>query len=515
MRLRPTCPCLRIRACLRKVGGRSPSAPSPHWRRDFLGGCDCGERAGVRSPADDFRWPPHPIPLPPSRVLPESRTHSRGEGAELGQTPTFPMNTLRILGTLKTCPTKLRRLHSDESGVISLLTVFVMLGCTWLLLLLLNSARQLDSKVRLQNAADAAGQSGVGVLARGMNAIAFANHLEADLLAGVAVFRGAQGTPLANSPLVQMVLPFFEQILQGQAGQLPPDRPIPAFRRDIVQQIPLLADQLTREVARANGLWRGPSAANNPDGPQGPLLVQLWTTSGRAVNSGWEDDPRTRTLPVIDASPSGVDVNYLVDPAGDLARARSERALLVAHYLQPWALDLAGGDQVLANQLIARAQRPLRLLLDVQYSNTNLPLVLRAPSPSGGELERDLMFVAVSYRLHPGSSASRMFRNPNALQAPAMAFAQVHLFLPKHRYTCCPWGEWHYDPRTDTSYFISYFDGWPGEWSASTQNWQAKLAPATSDAISSILSSRVPNSSLNPPNWGYLSPRRMDALTHQ
>ncbi len=434
---------------------------------------------------------------------------------------TRTMPSSLFVGLFKSCSTQLTRLHSDESGVISLLTVFVMLGCTWLLLLLLNSARHLDSKVRLQNAADAGGQSGVGILARGMNAIAFANQLEADILAGVAVMRGTQGTPQASSPLVQMVLPLFEQVLQGLPGQLPPDRPIPAFRRDIVKQIPLLADQVTRQIARNNGLWRGPNAANNPDGPQGPLLVQLWTTSGRAVNSGGEDDPRTRTLPVIDASPSGVDVTYLVDPAGDLTRARSERSRLVRQYLMPWALDLAGGDQVLANQLVGQAQRPLRLLLDVQYKDTNLPLVLRhserppGPGPTGPELERDLMFVAVSYRLHPGSAASRMFRNPNALQAPAMAFAQVHLFLPKHRYTCCPWGEWRTNPRTGEQYFISYYDGWPGEWSASTQNWQAKLAPATARAISTILSSRVPNSNLNPPSWGLLTPRQMDTLTHQ
>ena len=57
-------------------------------------------------------------------------------------------------------------LHRDETGVISLLAVFVILGCTWLLLWVLNSSKQLDSKVRMQNAVDAAGQSGVGILAR-------------------------------------------------------------------------------------------------------------------------------------------------------------------------------------------------------------------------------------------------------------------------------------------------------------------------------------------------------------
>lgn len=410
---------------------------------------------------------------------------------------------------------KLRVLHSDESGVISLLTVFVMLGCTWMLLWLLNSAQQLDSKVRLQNAADAAGQSGVGILARGMNAIAFANQLEADLLAGVAVMRGTQGTALANSPLVQMVLPFFELILHGESGQLPPDRPIPAFRRDIVQEIPGLADQVTRDVARANGQWRGPNAANNPDGPQGPLLVQLWTTAGQAIGSGWEDDPRTRTLPVIDPSPLGQDAIYLADPDAALVRGRRERAQSVNHYLLPWALDLAGGNQVLARQLVSQSQRPLRLLLDAEFVNTNLPLILRSPSPGRSELEQDLMFVAVSYRLHPGSAASVMFRNPNARQAPAMAFAQVHLFLPRHRFTCCPWGETRIDPQTGEPYFVSYFDGWPSEWTASTQNWQAKLAPATADGLSVILSSRVPNANLMPPSWGQLTPRQLDVLTHQ
>lgn len=410
---------------------------------------------------------------------------------------------------------KLRGLHADESGVISLLTVFVMLGCTWLLLWMLNSAQQLDSKVRLQNAADSAGHSGVGVLARGMNAIAFANQLEADLLAGVAVMRGTQGTALANSPLVQMVLPFFELILHGESGQLPPDRPIPSFRRDVVQEIPGLADDVTRDMARANGQWRGPSAANNPDGPQGRLLVQLWTTSGQAIGSGWEDDPRTRTLPVIDPSPLGQDAIYLADASAALIRGRRERSQLVNQYLHPWALDLAGGDQALANQLVGQAQSPLRLLLDVEFVNSNLPLILRSPSPARRELDRDLMFVAVAYRQHPGSAASRMFRNPNARQAPAMAFSQVHLFLPRHRFTCCPWGETRFDPQTGEPYFVSYFDGWPGEWTASTQNWQAKLVPATADGISAILSSAAPNSNLISPSWGQLTPRQMDALTHQ
>ncbi len=420
-----------------------------------------------------------------------------------------------LLARLKVCPDKVRQLHSDESGVISLLTVFIMLGCTWLLLWVLNSAKQLDSKVRLQDAADTAGQSGVGILARGMNAIAFANQLEADLLAAVAVMQAAPGTPAASSPLVDMLLPVFQEILAGQSGQLPSQRPIPAFRSDIVRRIPSLADVVTRNVARANGLWRGPSAANSPDGPQGPLYVQLWSTTGRPIGQGSEDDPYSRTLPVLDASPSGPDARFLADPVQELDRARQEREQLVRHYLRPWALDVAGGDQVVADLLINRAQRPLRLLLDGLYRDSNLPLILRSSSTGRRELERDLMYVSVAYRLHPRTTAALMFRNPNASRAPAMAFGQLQLFLPRQRYVCCPWTETRFDPRTGEPHTVVFTDGWPGDWSASTQNWQAKLVPATAPAISAILSSGLPNENLNPAGWGQLTPRQLDELTHQ
>ena len=421
-----------------------------------------------------------------------------------------PLDWLRKRGVLD----RVRSFHRDESGVITLLTVFVMLGCTWMLLWLFNSAKQLDSKVRMQNAVDAAGQSGVGVLARGMNAVAFANRFEADLIAAVAVMQGTQSTPAASSPMIGVLLPTFQEILAGQSGQLPPDRPIPAFRRSIVTQIPMLADEVTRNVGRANGLWRGVNAANNPNGPQGSLLVQLWTTSGQAIGHGSEDDPHTRTLPLIDPSPLGLDAQYLGDSGGLLQQARQEREQLVRHYIAIWARDLAAGDPALASRLISQAEIPLQVLLNDLYSKSNLPLLLRSPATDRQTLERDLMFVSVAYRRHSISSASRMFRNPNAAIAPAMAFAQLHLFLPRPRYICCPWGETRIDPRTGESYFISYTDGWPTDWSAHTQNWQAKLVPATARSLSAILSQSVPGTNANPPHWGQLTPRQFDELTH-
>jgi hypothetical protein len=406
---------------------------------------------------------------------------------------------------------RLRSLHTDESGVISLLTVFVMMGCTWLLLWIFNSARQLDSKVQLQIAADAAGQSGVGILARGMNAIAFANQLEAELFAAIAVMQAAESTPAATSAQLAL-LPVFEEILSGN-GVEPRDRPIPAFRRDVIEVIPPLAEELTRTIGRANGVWRGPNAATNPDGPQGPLLAALWSTSGSPIGQANELDPRTRTLPVVDPSPLGWDAPYLSDPQAALVQARRERRQLANRYLRPWADDLAAGDQDLSDLLVGRSGRFLNRLLNEVYPDTNLPVQLRSPSPNSEALEADLMFLTTTYRQHRTPMAARMFRNPNATHAPAMAVAQVHLFLPLDRFVCCPWTEVRVDPRTGREYTVVFMQGWPREWSASTQNWQAKLVPVTAPGLGAILTSTPPQGF--GPSWGSLSPRQLDELVHQ
>lgn len=411
----------------------------------------------------------------------------------------------------------IQRLHGDQTGVISLLSVFVMLGCTSLLLWVFNSAKQLDSKVRMQNAVDATGQSGAGILARGMNAIAFANHLEADLLAAVIVMRAAESTPASGSPLVQTLQPAFELILAGEVGQPPVQRPISAFRMDIVRETPWLANEAVKTIGLANGRWRGGGANENPDGPQGVLTVQLWSGQGFPVGYVAEDNPWTRTLPVIDPGPMGFDASTLPGGAdGDalLNQARSQRERWVRHYMSIWAHDVALGDDQLAQLILTRAEVQLVAILNELYRDTNLPLMLRSSTTSRTDLERDFMFVAVASRRHPPLTASRMFHNPLSQLAPAMTVAQVHLFLPRARYVCCPWGEWHLDERTGLEFFVSQTDGWPGDWTASTQNWQAKLVPVTIPAVSQILSSSAPDPSWGSSNWGRLTPRQLDELFH-
>src|SRR5262245_29828876 len=83
----------------------------------------------------------------------------------------------------------LSRMHRDQRGAISVLSVFAIFMFTILLVLIVNVGRQIDDKLRMQNAADAVAYSGATVIARGMNAIAFSNHLECETFALVAYMR--------------------------------------------------------------------------------------------------------------------------------------------------------------------------------------------------------------------------------------------------------------------------------------------------------------------------------------
>ena len=84
------------------------------------------------------------------------------------------------------------RLHHNERGTISIVSVFAMLLLAMLLGMVLNVGRHVDGKIKMQNAADAATYSGGVVLARGMNTLAFTNHLLCDVFALTAFMREAR-----------------------------------------------------------------------------------------------------------------------------------------------------------------------------------------------------------------------------------------------------------------------------------------------------------------------------------
>ena len=91
------------------------------------------------------------------------------------------------------------RFHGDERGAISIVSVFALLLLTMLLGMVMNSARQVDHKIRLQNAADATSWTGGLVMARNMNTLAFTNHLLSDVFALTAFLREAQENHAAET----------------------------------------------------------------------------------------------------------------------------------------------------------------------------------------------------------------------------------------------------------------------------------------------------------------------------
>src|SRR3954464_5673464 len=88
--------------------------------------------------------------------------------------------------TWQLAPSEMRR------GAISIATLFAVMFLAILLGMVINTGRQLDGKVKLQNAADSATQSGGLALARGMNTLAFTNHLLCETFALTAFFREAR-----------------------------------------------------------------------------------------------------------------------------------------------------------------------------------------------------------------------------------------------------------------------------------------------------------------------------------
>ncbi|MFV0442422.1 MAG: Tad domain-containing protein [Planctomycetaceae bacterium] len=294
---------------------------------------------------------------------------------------------------------RLRGVHRDQQGTISILSTFAMLMFTILLLLVTNVAMQIDDKVKMQNAADSAAYSGGVVIARGMNAIAFANHLECDVLGITAFLREARdqnaiqfvptilqrwrdmATQFASAsfpkfaPLSTAIpdkankeealalawsdmakaaadyaVPVFEHILgtpeNVQTGM--DDHLIPNFQRAILTSIPTLAQQVTNEVALRHGMpSRDRLSTGGPVGDRpttvayrrSPQFGVLWRTNVLPVALADETDPNTRTLPVIDPDPSQGDFYRVSNGATLLQSSLTQRRRLATDYLYQWLDD--------------------------------------------------------------------------------------------------------------------------------------------------------------------------------
>jgi hypothetical protein len=251
---------------------------------------------------------------------------------------------------------------------------------------MMNIGRQLDDKLRMQNAADAAAYTGSVGVARGLNAVAFSNHLMCDVFALTAYMREARdrhadqfvpqilaawqevgeryrnraqsqkfqgmGQAIVDKiPIEQQMvdnfsemayhqarvtLPVFEYLLIGPDSNpqqpQPPDPLggfIPRFQRAVVQNSPYLSylaadDQVQRYGQTSQALHQNQ-----------PLRALLWRTNVQVAGLSSELDPQTRTIPAVDPSPTGPDAGGLNSQCY-YCISTYQRSQLSHHYLNDW-----------------------------------------------------------------------------------------------------------------------------------------------------------------------------------
>ncbi|NQV23377.1 MAG: Tad domain-containing protein [Rhodopirellula sp.] len=338
---------------------------------------------------------------------------------------------LRLASTVAGCLKELpRRVHTDERGSISIITVFTLLMFTMILVMIVNVGTHIDDKLKMQNASDAATYSGGVVLARGMNGLAFSNHLISDVFAMTAFLREGRdrnaeslvppvldawayaGETLARSQFPkfaqlgaaivdkvpkeqeavtafgeltaaasELSLPVFEHILKAQL--------IGEFQRSLLQTVPQLAQSVADEVSRRHGLL-GPSGGGssstlqtNYEAERGSQRAVLWRTSVLPVSLGDESDPLVRTLPVVDPDPFQNDYPQLLDADVYLEISLRQRRNVARKFLNDWNFDrlrIFNNDAKMSTYFhlwrIATCGQ-LERLLNIEYPVTNVPMLLR------------------------------------------------------------------------------------------------------------------------------------------
>ena len=294
--------------------------------------------------------------IPPGRVWrPDQSTHHATSERALARMGRF-----------------VRGLHADQRGTISIIAIPTIIFLTMLMGMVINVGRHVDDKVKMQNAADGAAYAGGVVIARGMNGLAYTNHLLCDVFALTAIMR--EGRDRHADPLIPPILqawsdlgPIFAQsaypkfaalgnaipqkvpleqeavttygdMMQALSPLLLPvlegilqEQLIPQFQRALVQTLPGVAQEGAAEIARRYGDMAGQAAD-----PRGPLTSILWRTRALPVGYPDESDPMERTLPAVDPDPSGNDFNSLPQSDVYLTQAIDARRSLSRTYLTDW-----------------------------------------------------------------------------------------------------------------------------------------------------------------------------------
>jgi hypothetical protein len=345
-------------------------------------------------------------------------------------------------------------LHRDQRGALSILSVFAALLLTMLLGMVMNVGRQVDGKLRMQNAADAAAYSGAVVQARAMNSLALTNHLLCEVFALTAILRegrdrnaesfvprilvawGTQPPEFARSRFPKFIdlgkalqkklpqeqqlvttysrwmaavsaiqLPIFEEVLRQEL--------IPNYQRAVRQAFPAWAQAVAGEVARRGG---------TPDFGRGAMRAALWQPG-----SGDSASPEI-ALPVADPREDGA---YR-------GAAQSQRTTWANHYLDQWTnLQMAFFDSYGKLGQFGRLWRgftcgQLQKLI-AEYPDSNLPSqvldVPGDPSQRQAYLREHFAIVGVVSWNKLAEFAPKVFQN--STENDALAYAEAHVFVPQ------------------------------------------------------------------------------------
>jgi hypothetical protein len=417
--------------------------------------------------------------------------------------------------------------------------VFALLLLTVLLGMVINAGRQVENKVKLQTAADASTYSGGVVLARGMNTLAFSNHLLCEVFAMTAIMREArdrhaepmvpeilaawdriapilassgfpkfdmlgqaipQKTPLEQELVrtysewmyasSELVLPVLEALLD------PEYEPIPSFMRDVNAATPVMAQLAAAKVAERQTGQPGPT-----DRGRGPIAGVLWRTLVDPV--GGDSETARTTLPVVDPQ---VDWSFI-------DRARSDRNSMARYYLRRWndVLMQRFDNEAKMSQFAALWRGftcgQLEQLVE-EHENDNLPFYIRESPPDASAwtlrnqwLEQDYHFVGVAYRKKMPAIMPRVFTDSLAIDN--QAFSQGMLFVPRGRIV-----DWRYGPLG----IYAIRQGVPRHWDLWNQNWSFQLVPATAASVPAILG-RPPATPFVDPSVGSFKPAHIEHLS--
>ena len=469
----------------------------------------------------------------------------------------------------------LRSLHRNQQGTISILSVFAVMLLTMLLGMVMNVGRHVDGKLRMQNAADAAAYSGGVVIARGMNTLAFTNHLLCDVFAVTAFLREARdrnaesyvsqilaawseiGPVFASSgfpkfdalgkailqkvPMEQDMVRTYGDWAANVSGQVLPmmedilaNELIPKYQRAVVEAFPDIAQTAAMESAARNA---------QPDHGRGKMLGVLWRASGQPI--GVAEESSDRTFPVVDPV-----MDSLPDLSTYASTARRQRAMLSHEYLRQWndeamhAFDMVGKMGQFGGLWRSFTCGQLEKLLNEEYPNTNLPFVIVAEKKEitdpNGHLEHYYTFISVTYWKRLPEMLPGLFHNP--MEADAEAYAELHLMIPRGRLV---WVWLHDGPGSGNQLiggvpgegaqlpgdgpvgpqkpdgpgrWIVGRQGVPTDWSLLNQSWNCQLAPATQPALATILQTRPSLSAfdaenLTLPNFGDLTTDSIERIS--